>query len=298
MHTIKKIAAVVGLLAIVAVIAWIDHLPRGIVPSPSNNEGYMHVIAELSHNLFIPSKYRCGSYSISPPPSVYSTPSAVILYPPRVTILNAAGDDNSASHYDVAFSTDCARVYHINGSGDAVNTIYITEVPSGKTSNITIPNSAFPKDMLMLGLDGTVTAPFLDFIYAIDQSHLLLSFENPTTGVDVFTNQSSQAEYDLRTKELRILSGGEVSGGEGTAFLTKPVLLNYQTNTLILGGLRNSQGMLLSRTEFALPSGASTTILLASPYTFQAIGLCGMDADPSSAEYEKCAHQSLQPFLQ
>jgi len=73
-------------------------------------------------------------------------------------------------------------------------------------------------------------------------------------------NDTSQAVYTISTKSLTFLSEGEM---DPTSLVKSGIaLLNYKTNTLIVLGNANAQGLVTTRTEIDLATGHTNVHIL------------------------------------
>jgi len=232
----------------------------------------VNIYGESPDILNIPGKYQCGQYSVNPPDFTEGRPpqEALVLQPFGKTLLRLAAEP--VFQYDATFSRDCTDVYWVNSLERGTH-IHTFDIPTNTATMLTIPNSSFPKNLAM---DSYYPTPA--FVYAIDNTHLLLSFQNMTTGRDSNSNQSTQALFDLTTQTATFLSGGGL-----------PVLLNYKTNTLIYSE-PGGEGI-IGRVEINLNTGMRTTFPVTKSYPF------GPPCDPTvlnQAEYDACNPNSLE----
>jgi hypothetical protein len=254
-------------------------------PSPPHPQvdAYPGIIVDAADELKIPGKYKCGDYTITPPDFATGQGHDLVLWPSGKLLLRIT--DQSAFQYDITFGKGCERLYWVD-SLETNSHIHVEDLTSGKTSVITIPDSDFPPS-LVINM-GQQYYPLLKGLYAVDAEHLLLSFENPTTGKDAFTNQSSQAIYDLTTGEVVFISEG---GG------SPPVLLNYKTNTLILPEQGNLTTVpITSRVEIDLETHQKTTVRLKAPYEYTIP--CDRNAFDNEKAYLNCKNAWLSRLLQ
>ena len=233
--------------------------------------------------LYVPGKYTCGRYTLTKPDFTEDTAKDVFLEPGGILIAHPASD--SPYEYDVTFGKDCQHVYYEEVSPEAVTRLQVVDVHTGTTSSLSIPDTVYP-NALVMHLGDRTYYPTLSVLYAIDANDLLLWFENPTTGLDAYTNQSSQAVFNLTTQKLTFVSLG---GG------SPPVLLNYKTDTLIVPGDENAEGVVTSRVETNLQTGQQRRIVLTKPYEYTTP--CDQNEFDDMASYLNCRNEWLAPFL-
>ena len=242
-------------------------------------DGYEGIAVDFSEMLRIPGKYECAGTSVTMPDLDTSQEQDVTLRPLNKVLFRTTG--TSHFQYDATFSKDCARLFY----ADALDTnvrIHVVDVASGAISLLVVPDSAFPETLVLrLGVDNPQAYfPTLSWLYSIDQDHLLLSFNNPNTGGDAFTNQTSQAIYDLTTHVLTFVAEG---GG------SPPLLLNYRTDTLIMPADPDRTGAITHRVEIDLKTGESTLIALTGPYNYTLP--CDRNAFVTNSLFLNCRRQ-------
>jgi hypothetical protein len=248
---------------------------------------YQHIIAEPSDRLNISTKYQCGGFSVTPPDFETFKARDLILMPTGKLVFRIT--TQSVLQYDATFSSDCSHLYWINSiersNGAYVNRIHSFDLISGKTAVLIIPASAIPTDITMQTGSQTYY-PALTFLYAIDPDHLLLSFQNPTTGTDAFTNQSSQAIFNIQTGHLLFVSEG---GG------SPPVLLDFKNNLLIVPGPLDSEGLVATRVVIDLRTSNQTSQSLSARYRYTTP--CDPNAFSVQQKYQACREQWLGRLL-
>lgn len=237
-----------------------------IAPASDSYSGVIEI--GTADQLNVPGKYQCGAYSVTRP-SVnqqpydhrMSYPTDIYLEPSEQFLLHLTEPAGYGPQYDATFSHDCQHLYYFDTHAQE-NRIYTLDVSSGDQSMLTIPISSFPPPLVSTP-NKAPYYPSLQFIYAIDDNHLLLWFYNPVTGPDYGINDTSQAVYDISAKALTFLSEGEMD--PTSVDKSGIALLNYETNTLIFMGGANAQGLVTTRTEIELTSGQKTTSTLNKP---------------------------------
>lgn len=246
-------------------------------------ESIVNIYGDPADRLNIPGKYGCGGYSLTIPDFAVAQTRDLFLQPTGRLLLHVVG--RYALQYDVTFSKDCTHAYYADSLGAEGSTLHVVDVASGRAATVTIPGSVFPPAVIM-EMDHEYY-PALDFVYAIDNGQLLLSFSNPTTGRDPATNQTSQAVLNLSDNNLTLLSAG---GGPA------PVLLNYQTNTLIMPEQTTPTGAPTDRrAEVNLNTGEQKIVRLSTPYRYAAP--CDRNAYDKTTDFQKCRDKSLQNLL-
>jgi hypothetical protein len=222
-----------------------------------------------SDQLNIPGKYQCGTYSVTLPEAEtqqpydprLAYPADVFLEPSGKPILHPSQPPGYGPEYDATFSKDCGHLYYFDRNASD-NRIHVLHILSGTQSTLAISTSAFPS-ALVLSSKESPNHPLLKFIYAIDGDHLLLWFYNPVSGPDWGINDTSQAVYTISTKKLTFLSQGEM---DPTSLDKSGIpLLNYTTNTLIVFGNANAQGLVTTRTDIDLTTGSKSVNTLKRP---------------------------------
>lgn len=230
------------------------------------NDPYSGIVdIGFANQLNIPGKYQCGANSITKPEVVTQQPYDPRLDYPTDLFLEPSGklllhltNENDWYQYDATFSKDCEHLYYFDTLVPG-NHIHTLDVSSGKQSIITIPMSSYPP-ALVLPSTNSPYYPSLQFISAIDDDHLLLWFYNPVSGPDYAINDTSQAIYDIAAKTLIFVTEGAMD--PTSADKAGIALLNYKTDTLIVLGNANAQGLVTTRTEIDLATGHKTTITL------------------------------------
>jgi hypothetical protein len=262
-----SISPTASLSPLLASISAVPSATSQAIASASDSYSGIVEIGTADH-LNIPGKYQCGAYSVTRP-SVnqqpydhrIAYPSDIFLRPSGKLLLHLTEPPGYGPQYDVTFSKNCEHLYYFDTHAHD-NQIRTLDVSSGEQSMLTIPISSFPP-ALVLSPSISPYYPSLQFIYAIDDNHLLLWFYNPVTGPDYGVNDTSQAVYDIPAKTLTFLSKGEM---DPTSMAKSGVaLLNYKTNTLIVMGAANTQGFVTTRTEIDLASGYKSTSTLKQP---------------------------------
>lgn len=264
--------------------------PPSVVHSGVSSQGaaadaYEGIVVDFSEILSIPGKYECAGNTLTMPDLDASQGQDVTLRPLNKVLFHTTG--TSSFQYDATFSKDCARLFYVDALDTNVR-IHVVDVASGAISLLEVPDSAFPETLVLkLGVDNPKAYfPTLKWLYAIDKDHLLLSFSNPNTGRDAFTNQTSQAIYDLTTHVLQFVAEG---GG------APPVLLNYRTDTLIMPADADRTGAITHRVEIDLKTGERTLIALTRPYNYTLP--CDRNTFVTHTVFLDCRRQWLQRLL-
>ncbi len=252
--------------------------------TPDNEYG--GIVMDFSDFLVIPGKYACGRYTVTPPSADAPVGQTVILSPRNIALFKTSGR-NSGIGYDATFSDDCTRLFYVD-KDDPPLELHAVDTASGRGSTLTISKSAIPSGLILTLGDNPPTTyyPVLDWLYGINHDHLLVSFNNPTTGRDASTNQTSQAIYNVATHALTFISiGGDVP----------PVLLNYRTNALILPRTDRG-GVIAQRIEIDLTTGNQTITDLKTPYQYTLP--CDENTFATRVEYVACNQRWLSKLLQ
>jgi len=285
-----------------------------VVPSATSqaivlaSDSYSSIVEiGTADQLNIPGKYQCGAYSVTQPSvnqEAYdhrvAYPSDIFLEPSGQFLLHLTESAGYGPQYDATFSNNCQHLYYFDTHAQD-NRIHTLDVSSGEHSMLTIPISSFPP-ALVLAPNSSPYYPLLQFIYAIDNNHLLLWFYNPVTGPDYGINDTSQAVFDILTKRLTFLSEGEMDPtSEDKSGIA---LLNYETNTLIVMGAADPQGLVTTRTEIDLTSGHKTASTLNKPADpiearspAHSCDYAGFDTHGTQAGYVTCRSVWLRQLL-
>ena len=253
------------------------------ISGPSYTDPLNGIVINRDDWQYVPGKYTCGGYTLTKPDFTENAAKDVVLEPGGRLILSPGSD--SPYQYDVTFSKDCQHVYSEQVLPGAGTRIQVVDVQTGTTSSFSIPDSVYP-DALVMQFGNQTYFPTLSVLYAIDANDLLLWFENPTTGLDAYTNQSSQAVYNLTTHKVTFVSLG---GG------SPPVLLDYKTNTLIVAGDENSDGDVISLMETDLQTGQESTSVLTKPYEYTLP--CDRSEFDDLSSYVTCRNEWLAQLL-
>ena len=220
-------------------------------------------------NSVIPGKYSCGKYSVTMPSataSVEPSQTNLVLEPNGMLLLNTK--NMKTFDYDAAFSKDCSTVYW-GGYFNGKSSFKSYNIASGKTSTITVPLPA-----QIISANTTYSSP-INYLYAIDSTHLFLGFYTCAGCSDINQAQDTYAVFDLTSGKPSFISLDNMP-------LLPLSYLNYINNTWTTPGDGYKNGIITYRIVTNLLTGQSTDIPLKKPlqYYFQ-----GDTSDPCYSAY-------------
>ncbi len=191
-------------------------------------------------------RYQCGDSKLVATPSKFADGSempdsydTIRLEPQNVELKKL---DATATFTSFTFSRDCKTVYAIMSYNKGTQKDIVSYDYSGDFQKLSAFLYMAPKSPNDFATNSS-SNPY--FIYAIDDSKLLVSLITPTTGLDAYTNFTIHRIFNIASGEfVRTVqfAGGNPKSDYDNAYILPTTLLDIKNNIL-------SNAVILNRTK-------------------------------------------------